>query len=102
MGFIDFIVMPIYKALGDFSPAIRAHCIPLVEANRAMWADVAKRFPVSAPAPVPPAPPTLQGVVRPVEATSGVRSFPSAALPNRYAAGFVFQAKHSICMMFHS
>lgn len=87
MGFIDFIVMPIYKALGDFSPAIRAHCIPLIETNRATWADAQKRFPVTAAPPVPPLPPTLQGVVRPAEATSGVRSFPSAALPNRY--GFI-------------
>jgi hypothetical protein len=83
IGFIDFIVAPVYKALGQFSPAVRAHCVPLIESNRAQWAEVQAKYPVQAQPVVAPTPPQVAGAVRSTEATTGVRAFGSAALPNR-------------------
>jgi hypothetical protein len=88
IGFIDFIVAPIFKALGEFCPNVKRVCLPIIEANRAMWADVQQATAASTvPQPaLPPTPPVLGaswGGTKHAEVTKGVRAFATAALPNR-------------------
>ena len=40
-GFLDFVVRPLYAALADVAPALGAKCLALIDANRAMWAEIA-------------------------------------------------------------
>jgi hypothetical protein len=88
IGFIDFIVAPIFKALGEFCPNVKQVCLPIIEANRAMWADVQKATVASTvPQPaLPPTPPVLGaswGGTKHAEATKGMRAFATAAMPHR-------------------
>lgn len=88
IGFIDFIVTPIYKALGELCPGIRATCLPIIESNRAMWAEVQKAAAATTvPQPaLPPTPPVLGAAwsgTKHMESTKGLRAFATAGIPNR-------------------
>jgi hypothetical protein len=40
IGFISFVVRPLYQTLAKIAPALGARCLELVDANKAAWAEV--------------------------------------------------------------
>ena len=38
ISFIDYVVRPLYVALGGFSAELSRRCLALIDANRATWA----------------------------------------------------------------
>jgi hypothetical protein len=43
IGFLTFVVHPLYETLAKVSPRLGAKCLARIEANRAMWADIIAR-----------------------------------------------------------
>lgn len=41
LGFLQFVVRPLYGTLERIAPAVGARCLRHIEANRAMWDDLA-------------------------------------------------------------
>ena len=100
VGFIDFIVAPTFKAISTFSESFKNICVSTLERNREIWSDAsaAEKLLLSSKTPsTETQDKTSVNSARksrrvshftrfnkhPDDATSGVRSLPSTALPNR-------------------
>jgi hypothetical protein len=49
IGFIDYVVRPLYATLARVSPGMGAYCLTRIDANRAAWAALAKSGAPSTP-----------------------------------------------------
>jgi hypothetical protein len=40
LGFLTFVVTPLYETFAKIAPSLGAKCLARIEANRTMWADI--------------------------------------------------------------
>ena len=101
IGFIDFIVFPMYRAVSVISDIFSKQCLPAIEKNREIWANTANETTQSERPPVlhrigtavstsalslnskPRRTSNFNSKINPSDATTGIRSLPSTSLPNR-------------------